>query len=75
MLWPGGYRRWLVRSLRESTPFAREAAVALRHRRPADARLALTFLRGWLAGIWRLLRADRDWRAALLGSARPVRPG
>ena len=75
MLWPGAYPRWVLRSLREALPFAREAAVALRHRRPADARLALAFLRGWLAGIWRLLRADPGWRAALLSSARPVRPG
>jgi glycosyltransferase involved in cell wall biosynthesis len=75
MLWPGTYPRWILRSLREALPFAREAAVATRHRQRADARLAFAFLRGWHAGIWRLLRADRHWRAALLGSAAPVRPG
>ena len=75
MLWPGSYPRWLARSLREAQPFARQAAAAVRHRRRRDARLELAFLRGWLAGIVRLARADRDWRRALLGSAAPVRPG
>ena len=75
MLWPGSYPRWLARSLREALPFARQAAAAVKHRRRDDARLELAFLRGWLAGIVRLARADRDWRRALLGSAAPVRPG
>jgi hypothetical protein len=75
MLWPGSYGEWLRRAFREAWPFARQAAAALRHRRRRDALLSLAFLGGWLAGIWRLARADRAWRTAVLGAARPVRPG
>jgi glycosyltransferase involved in cell wall biosynthesis len=75
MLWRGSYRGWVARSLRDSLPFARMALAALRHGQLVDAAADASFLRGWLAGIWRLRRADPAWRRALLGAAAPARPG
>jgi len=69
MLWGGGYPRWVARSLLEALPFARAALSAARRGRRVDAAVSLSFLGGWLAGIWRLLRADPEWRDALLGAA------
>jgi hypothetical protein len=77
MLWSGSYRRWVVTSLLASREWA---AAAIRHLSRAvlrrggakDAAINLSFLRGWLAGIWRLARMPRAERRALLGLAAPV---
>jgi glycosyltransferase involved in cell wall biosynthesis len=74
MVWEGSYRSWAARSIRETAPFARTALASVRHGHPVDAFVDARFVQGWLAGIWRLRRADPGWRAALLGSASPVRP-
>jgi len=76
MLWPGSYRRWLLTSLvgsREwAVPTLRFAARALLGRGGGqDARVTFSFLRGWWAGIVRLLRMDAAERRALLGCALP----
>jgi len=75
MLWSRGYPRWLLRSLRESSRFAREVIQAARQWRHVDVVVTLAFLCGWLAGIWRLMRMGRSERRALLGCAQVVRPG
>jgi glycosyltransferase involved in cell wall biosynthesis len=74
MLWPGSYGRWVLASLGASGEWAgaatRFAARALLRRGGGkDALVQLSFLRGWLAGIWRLARMDRAERRALLGVA------
>ena len=77
MLWPGSYRRWVLTSLRASGEWAGAAVrfgsrALLRRGGGKDALVQLSFLRGYLAGIWRLARMDRDERRALLGIAARV---
>ena len=82
MLWGGSYARWLGTSLVGSREWAGAAlrffvrGVLGRGGR-ADVLINLSFLRGWLAGIWRLLRMRPAERGALLGCAAPRagRPG
>lgn len=74
MLWAGSYPRWVAASLAASGEWA---GAALRYGTRAlvrrgggkDALVQLSFLRGWLGGIWRLARMDRGQRRALLGCA------
>lgn len=78
MLWRGSYRRWLLTSLLGSREWAlsalRHAGRSLLRRGGAkDALVQVSFLRGWLAGIWRLLRMSRGDRRTLLGLASPRR--
>jgi glycosyltransferase involved in cell wall biosynthesis len=76
MLWGGSYGRWVGTSLAASREWASAAlrffvrGVLGRGGR-ADVLINLSFLRGWLAGIWRLLRMRPAERAALLGCAAP----
>jgi glycosyltransferase involved in cell wall biosynthesis len=76
MTWPGTYRRWLVTSLLASREWAGAVLryggrAVLRRGGGKDALIQLSFLRGWLAGIWRLARMGRADRSALLGCAAP----
>ena len=76
MLWPGSYRRWVLTSLRASGEWAGAAArfgggAVLRRGGGKDALVQLSFLRGYLAGIWRLARMNRGDRRSLLGIAAP----
>lgn len=78
MLWPGSYGRWLLRSLLGSREWAGAAVrhagrSLLRRGGGEDALVQMSFLRGWLAGIWRLLRMKRSDRRSLLGLAAPRR--
>ena len=78
MLWPGSYRRWLVTSLLGSREWAFSALrhvgrSLLRRGGGEDALVQASFLRGWLAGIWRLVRMKRTERTSLLGLANPRR--
>jgi glycosyltransferase involved in cell wall biosynthesis len=80
MLWPGTYPRWLRTSMLASREWA---GMAIRHSGRAllgrgggkDAVINLSFLRGWWAGIWRLLQMNSSERRALLGCAAPTPPG
>jgi glycosyltransferase involved in cell wall biosynthesis len=74
MLWPGSYRKWVLASLAASGEWAGAAArfgarAVLRRGGGKDALVQLSFLRGYLAGIWRLARMARAERRALLGIA------
>jgi glycosyltransferase involved in cell wall biosynthesis len=74
MLWPGTYRGWLGASLLRGGAFARKAArdafLALRGHRPAaTVAIRLSFLSGWIAGMWRFARTDARERNAILGCA------
>lgn len=74
MLWAGSYPRWVVTSIAASGEWAGAAVrygarALLRRGGGKDALIQLSFLRGWLAGIWRLARMDRAERRALLGCA------
>lgn len=76
MLWSGSYRRWLVTSLLASREWAGAALRyafrgAIGRGGRADVLINVSFLRGWLAGIWRLLRMASATRRALLGCATP----
>jgi glycosyltransferase involved in cell wall biosynthesis len=76
MLWPGSYRSWLATSLAASREWGGAALrhagrAALRRGGGKDALVQLSFLRGWLEGIWRLARMDADERRDLLGCAVP----
>jgi glycosyltransferase involved in cell wall biosynthesis len=76
MTWPGSYPRWLATSLLASREWAGAALryglrTLLRRGGGKDALIQLSFLRGWLAGIWRLLRMDADERRDLMGCATP----
>jgi glycosyltransferase involved in cell wall biosynthesis len=80
MLWPGSYPRWLLVSASQSWEFAR---IALHNARGAargglqwaDVAIAVSFLRGWWTGMWRLLRMPATERGALLGAAVAPRQG
>ena len=79
MLWPGSYHRWLLASLAGSREWAVPAVrfgarSLLRGGGGKDALVQLSFLRGWLAGIWRLTRMDAEQRKALLGLAARTAP-
>ena len=74
MLWTGSYPRWLATSLTRSTEWAGAALrygsrAALRRGGGKDALVQLSFLSGWLAGIWRLMTMSPAKRRALLGCA------
>jgi glycosyltransferase involved in cell wall biosynthesis len=74
MLWPGSYPRWLGASFVRAGAFARKAArdasLALSgHRRAADVAIRLSFLSGWIAGMWHFARKDAVERNAILGCA------
>jgi glycosyltransferase involved in cell wall biosynthesis len=74
MLWTGSYPRWIVTSVAASGEWAGAALrygarALLRRGGGKDALVQLSFLRGWLAGIWRLARMDVEERRALLGCA------
>lgn len=69
LVWAGSYRRWLLRSLRETLPFAAQTASAVRRRQVPDALLSAAFLAGWLQGVARLWRNSSGTRDALLGCA------
>jgi glycosyltransferase involved in cell wall biosynthesis len=74
MLWTGSYRRWLLASILASREWAgaavRYAARSLLRRGGGkDALIQASFLRGWLAGIWRLARMNPSERRELLGLA------
>lgn len=74
MLWPGSYARWLLTSLRASGEWAGAAGrfgarALLRRGGGKDALVQLSFLRGYVAGIWRLARMERAKRQQLLGLA------
>jgi GT2 family glycosyltransferase len=74
MLWPGSYRQWVMASLAASGEWAGAAArfggrALLRRGGGKDALVQLSFLRGYLAGIWRLARMAPAERRALLGIA------
>lgn len=76
MLWSRSYSRFLVWSVFSARQYVdtalREGAKAALGRGDAiHAALAISFLRGWYAGIWRLLIMDADNRRALLGCAAP----
>jgi hypothetical protein len=78
MLWPGSYRRWVLTAFLESSEWGAAAAghaarAVLRRGGAKDAAVNLSFLRGWLAGIWRLARMPAGERRALLGLAVPTR--
>ncbi len=79
MLWHRSYARWLLTSLYKSKEYARALpgdtySVLRGTREVTDLLIQLSFLRGWMAGIWRLLRMDRRERQALLGCARIESP-
>jgi glycosyltransferase involved in cell wall biosynthesis len=74
MLWPGSYGRWLLASIANSREWAGPAVrhggrALLRRGGGKDALVQLSFLCGWLAGIWRLARMNRAERRALVGLA------
>jgi glycosyltransferase involved in cell wall biosynthesis len=74
MLWAGSYPGWVVTSLAASGEWAGAALrygirALLRRGGGKDALIQLSFLRGWLAGIWRLARMEPGERRALLGCA------
>jgi glycosyltransferase involved in cell wall biosynthesis len=76
MLWNGTYPRWVGTSILASRQWAgmaiRQAWRALLGRGGGkDAVINLSFLRGWWAGIWRLMRMNPNERRALLGCATP----
>lgn len=76
MLWDGSYPHWLVASLAGSREWAGPAVrfggrALLRRGGGKDALVQLSFLRGWLGGIWRLARMDAHERQELLGLAAP----
>ena len=76
MLWTGSYPRWLATSLAGSTEWAGAALgygsrAVLRRGGGKDALVQLSFLWGWLAGIWRLATMSPVKRRALLGCAEP----
>jgi glycosyltransferase involved in cell wall biosynthesis len=78
MLWPGSYARWQATALVRSRGFAgralRDARWALiGRRRLADVLIRLSFLGGWLAGSWRLMRAAPHKRNAIIGCAKADR--
>jgi glycosyltransferase involved in cell wall biosynthesis len=78
MLWRGSYGRWLLTSFLGSREWAGAAVryagrSLLRRGGGKDALVQASFLRGWLAGIWRLLRMKRSDRRSLLGLAAPRR--
>lgn len=73
MLWRGSYPRWLVASVLASREWALPTLrYAVRRRGRGDAVITFSFLRGWWAGIWRLLTMDPSERRALLGCAVPA---
>ena len=77
MLWPGSYRRWLAASLVMAGGFAcgvtREASLALcGRRRAADVLITLSFLSGWIGGMYDLARKDAAERNAIVGCAVPA---
>jgi glycosyltransferase involved in cell wall biosynthesis len=74
MLWAGSYPRWLVTAVAASGEWGGAAVrygarALLRRGGGKDALVQLSFLRGWLGGIWRLARMDPAERRALLGCA------
>ena len=76
MLWAGSYGRWLLTSLLASREWAGASLRytfrgAIGRGGRADVAINVSFLRGWLAGIWRLLRMAPAERGALLGCAAP----
>ena len=78
MLWTGSYRRWLLTSILASREWAgaalrKGARSLLRRGGGKDAVIEASFLRGWLAGIWRLFRMNASDRRALLGLAASAR--
>jgi glycosyltransferase involved in cell wall biosynthesis len=78
MLWTGSYRRWLLTSVLASREWAGAAVrkggrSLLRRGGGKDALIEASFLRGWLAGIWRLVRMSASDRRALLGLAAGAR--
>jgi glycosyltransferase involved in cell wall biosynthesis len=80
MLWAGTYSGWLTTSMLASREWAgmamRYTARALLGRGGAKAAVIhLSFLRGWWAGIWRLLQMNPSERRALLGCAAPMPSG
>jgi len=79
MLWRGSYRRWLGASFVRAGAFGRKAArdafLALRgHRRAADVAIRLSFLSGWIAGMWQFARTSAAERNAILGCAHVSAP-
>jgi glycosyltransferase involved in cell wall biosynthesis len=74
MLWRGSYRRWLATSPGRAGVFARRAArdarlALLRRGRAADVAIRLSFLAGYIVGMWQFARKDLAERSAILGCA------
>lgn len=74
MLWTGSYEQWRRTSLGRAAAYARrvgrDAYLALvGRRRPADVVIRLSFVSGWMAGMWRLSRRAPRERSAMLGCA------
>jgi hypothetical protein len=77
MLWPGFYQAWLVmcvfETLRLTVGIIMQALrTATGRRLPVEIAIALSFLQGWCAGIWGMLRMDTQDRHALLGCAKGI---